>query len=372
MSANNISQYKREIDTYKQEVKNFITKRDVEIEQDNGLILQEITGNIHAISQGNDLIHVDNTDDNLHIDYEDLPEKIVEFTNLLKSLVSLYLKQESLDQFLRITISNNREDLLHIKSVHDPRYRNLESQVKILKEDNVDEREKEISQLRKDITAISHDILSSEQQLDEITKNTEREIDECEDLLKELNEIQEIRDKQLSKLENKETSEIQKYEDYINYSKDIASLTTEQTKLQDEINNLKSKNPMKKEHNISLQSNERVKQELKQIQIDNTVMNKLIEIQENHLLSNFGHGITEFKFNYHETNKEIRFECQEQYNVIINLDLKDNTFERIMIHGDNNSNLNPLINDINNKFYHSSNIFSVINYTSDKLRYINL
>lgn len=372
MSGTNILQYKREIDTYKQEIQSFNSSRGIEIEQDNGSLLQEITSNVNAISQGNDLIQLATTEDsssNFQIDYRGLPEKIDEFTDLLKSLVSLYLKQESLDQFLRITISDNKEDLAHIKSEHDPRYRNLESQVKILKEDNVDERENEIKQLRNDITTISEDILASEQQLDNMTRDTEREIAECEELLKELNEIQEIRDKQLSKLENKEFSEIQRYESYINTSKEISSLTKEQTRIQDEINHLKSNgNTVKKS---SVQSNENLKQELKHIQMENTVMNKLIEIQENHMLSNLGHGITDFKFHYYETEKRITFQCQGKYQVSINLNLRDNTFEKIDIQ-DGDNHLNPLINDIMNKFIYSSNIFNIINYTNDKLKYINM
>lgn len=371
MSGNNISQYKREIDTYKQEIQGFVSGRGAEIEQDNGTILQEITSNINAISQGNDLVKVADTDNissTLQVDYNGLPDKINEFTDLLKSLVSLYLKQESLDQFLRITISDNKEDLSHIKSEHDPRYRNLESQVKILKEDNVDERENEIKQLRNDINAISEDILTSEQQLDDITRDTERELDECEELLKELNDIQEIRDKQLSKLENKEFSEIQRYEDYINTSNEILSLTKEQTETQEEINNLNSNKPVQKS---TAQTNENLKLELKHIQIENTVINKLIEIQENHMLSNFGHGINDLKFTYHDTKKEITFQCQGKYQISINLNLSDNTFEKIVIVGDD-IKLNTLTNDISNKFIHSSDIFNIINYTSDKLKYINL
>lgn len=373
--TNRITHYNDEIHTLKRDVKKIISESITEDKEQNNSILHEINDNLNVISQRNKLLQIDNLlegnsskDSELVIDLESLPDKIDEFKSLLNSLVQLYLGQESLDQFLRITISDNKEQLLDIKSVKDPRYKNLENQVQILKEDNVDEREIEIENLRNNINSICQEILNKEDQLNDLTAKFETELTQCSDLLKELNEIHEVRNKKVINLENKETNKIQQYEQCIANSDNIKKLTQEKGLLQNEIDNWH--NGHKSQSNInSITKN--FGSELNSLKQNDKVIKKLIKIQEKHLLTCFGTSITEFKFLYQDSKKEITFRCHEQYNIKIKINIQDNSFEEITIHNINNhtnfQTINQLKNDINNKFYHNKNIFHIIDYVNNKL-----
>lgn len=373
---NTIANYKSELDTLSKDIGRIISTRKNESIEQNNSILHEITENIEIISQGNNLLQIDKSsttgsinDSGLIIDFESLPNKIEEFKSLLTSLVQLYLEQESLDQFLRITISDNKEQLLDIKSVKDSRFKNLENQVQILKEDNVDEREIEIDNLRKDISSMCQEVLSKEDKLNDLTTQLEKELTQCSDLLKELTEIHKIRNKKLTSLENKETKEIQQYEEFIDNFNNITNLSKEKDILQIEIGNWNNGNKKSKSTIDNTDTN--YKQEIDILKENDRVVKKLIKIQEKHLLTSWNSNITDFKFIYQESKKEITFRCHEKYNVKININPEDNSFEGVNIQNINNNTtieaVNQLANDINIKFYHDKNLFNIINYTSKML-----
>lgn len=380
MVENRIYEQREKLDSFKQILTDNVTQQNNTNNEECQTLLREITDNVNAISAGNSLIQVNlhnkggqvDQSTQLSIDYECLPEKIDECTNLLKSLVTLYLKQESLDQFLRITISNNKEDLLHIKSVQDPRYRNLESQVKILKEDNVDERDKEIKQLKDDIRNICQDILTTEEQMEDLMRSSERELDECSSLLKELEELEANRVKQMSKIESKEINEINEYERFIKCSNEVKLLTQEQKDLQEEVNRLHANGTSKQEKGVAdTPRKDAMVLELKKIQNENKIMNKLVDIQAKHLLTNYGSNITDLKFIYSDSKKGITFQSQGKYNVEIILNVNNNSFDSVNIwEKKTNLRINELEKDVNDKFYQLNNIFQIINYTNNKLIHI--
>ena len=372
---NNITSYKNEIDSLKKDIEHITSTRVTEDREQNNSILQEITDNLNVIAQGNNLLQIDNpikgstnNDSELIVDLESLPDKIDEFKSLLNSLVQLYLEQESLDQFLRITISDNKEQLLDMKSVKDSRYKNLENQVQILKEDNVDEREIEIENLRNDIKLMCQEILNKEDELNNFSEKFETELNQCSNLLKELNEIYEVRNKKIINLENKETNEIQQYEQFIENFDDIRKLTEEKGLLQKEIDDWY--NDHRYQNNVHSTS-KNFKPELNTLKQNAKVINKLIKIQEKHLLASLNPNITEFKFVYQESKKEITFQCHEQYNIKIKINIQDNSFEDIIIQDiDNSTNfeaITRLKDDITNKFFHDRNLFNIIAYVNNNL-----
>lgn len=372
---NNITSYKNEIDSLKKDIEHITSTRVTEDREQNNSILQEITDNLNVITQGNNLLQINNpikgstnNDSELIVDLESLPDKIDEFKSLLNSLVQLYLEQESLDQFLRITISDNKEQLLDMKSVKDSRYKNLENQVQILKEDNVDEREIEIENLRNDIKLMCQEILNKEDELNNFSEKFETELNQCSNLLKELNEIYEVRNKKIVNLENKETNEIQQYEQFVENFDDIRKLTEEKGLLQKEIDDWYNDHRYQKNvHSTS----KNFKPELNALKQNATIINKLIKIQEKHLLASLNPNITEFKFVYQESKKEITFQCHEQYNIKIKINIQDNSFEDITIQDiDNSTNfeaITRLKDDVTDKFFHDRNLFNIIAYVNNNL-----
>lgn len=372
---NNITSYKNEIDSLKKDIEHITSTRVTEDREQNNSILQEITDNLNVITQGNNLLQINNpikgstnNDSELIVDLESLPDKIDEFKSLLNSLVQLYLEQESLDQFLRITISDNKEQLLDMKSVKDSRYKNLENQVQILKEDNVDEREIEIENLRNDIKLMCQEILNKEDELNNFSEKFETELNQCSNLLKELNEIYEVRNKKIINLENKETNEIQQYEQFIENFDDIRKLTEEKGLLQKEIDDWY--NDHRYQNNVH-STRKNFKPELNTLKQNAKVINKLIKIQEKHLLASLNPNITEFKFVYQESKKEITFQCHEQYNIKIKINIQDNSFEDITIQDiDNSTNfeaITRLKDDVTDKFFHDRNLFNIIAYVNNNL-----
>ena len=372
---NNITSYKNEIDSLKKDIEHITSTRVTEDREQNNSILQEITDNLNVIAQGNNLLQINNpikgstnNDSELIVDLESLPDKIDEFKSLLNSLVQLYSEQESLDQFLRITISDNKEQLLDMKSVKDSRYKNLENQVQILKEDNVDEREIEIENLRNDIKLMCQEILNKEDELNNFSEKFETELNQCSNLLKELNEIYEVRNKKIINLENKETNEIQQYEQFIENFDDIRKLTEEKGLLQKEIDDWY--NDHRYQNNVH-STRKNFKPELNTLKQNAKVINKLIKIQEKHLLASLNPNITEFKFVYQESKKEITFQCHEQYNIKIKINIQDNSFEDITIQDiDNSTNfeaITRLKDDVTDKFFHDRNLFNIIAYVNNNL-----
>lgn len=130
-----------------------------------------------------------NDDDDRFIDFECLDDKIIDFNKIILSLRMIYLEQESLDNFLRYTISSTTKDL-PITSIEDPKLIAVEEEVKHLENEVIVTRQTELSDIKRLISEKSVSMFNDDCKIKELCIETSEQIEECERILEEINTLQ--------------------------------------------------------------------------------------------------------------------------------------------------------------------------------------
>lgn len=340
---------------------NFFNTSEAEVNN----ILHELTQEINESKHDTGLLdivpetmdqseHEDNS--NMFIDYECIPSKMNEFNQLLNSLVVLYLEQESLDHFLRFTITTNK--YLKIESIKDPEYRNLENQLKILKEDQIDEKQLQLNQIKQDILNKSKNIAKLENDIKKVGLAVTNDIDECMELLKELESLQELEynkevaqnDKDQEELELENLSQIKTEHD------NIQKLTQRRNYLERKIKSIPIKNYINSDDKKDTGT-------IQEQQADEETVKKLITVYESPILNKFN-DIDSFKIDYN--NKQVKFSVDRYENTIYLT--KDNKFDKIEICDKQLQNERDIgfEDELKDKYYKYENIFNIIHVVKRK------
>lgn len=151
--------------------------------------LREITQNVLAMEQENSLVEIkgeleSEQESELVIDPSNFREKIDTFVELVELLKITHLEQETLDNFLRYTISSS--NLLHINSVQDAKHVELESQVRELEQSTLERHKREIEATKSQINNLCRELTKTQDFINETFLETSNSLEECDSLLNEL------------------------------------------------------------------------------------------------------------------------------------------------------------------------------------------
>ncbi|CAI1866018.1 hypothetical protein SEUBUCD646_0B06260 [Saccharomyces eubayanus] len=153
--------------------------------------LHEITSSILAINEENEFINPYRTngvedigEDESFVNPKILTSKIKELNKLMELLKLTYLEQETLDYFLRFTLSSANP--LHLNSENDPQIVVLRKRVDDLKQEISDVHESKIEEIKIEIQETSHNFAVKQDSTNELYLETTADIDSCWSSLNEL------------------------------------------------------------------------------------------------------------------------------------------------------------------------------------------
>lgn len=138
------------------------------------------------------LIDEKTNDKDAFIDFECLDDKIVDFNKIIMSLRMIYLEQESLDNFLRYTISSTTKNL-PITSIDDPKLLAVEEEVEHLENDVIVSRQTELCDIKRTISEKSQKMFNDDCKIKELCIDTSEQIEECERILHEIDNLQQVK-----------------------------------------------------------------------------------------------------------------------------------------------------------------------------------
>lgn len=337
---------------------NFLHTSETEINNILNEITQEINDNQHdaglidVVPDTSNKSTKDTHRGKLFVDYECIPSKMDEFNQLLNSLIILYLEQESIDHFLRFTITTNK--YLKIESIKDPEYRNLDNQLKILKEDQIDDKFNQLNQIKQEISNESSKIAKLEKDIKEKGLGVTNDIDECLELLKELETLQELDAVDKDNERDNDEIEFENLKQVKLEHDEIEKLTKERLFFEKKLNSIPIKNYINDTDGTNVKE---------QAQIENETLQKLITIYKNPILTNFHDKIEHLKFDYN--NKQIKFSIGDQFENVIYL-TNDNKFAKVEIFTDKVKRHSEFENFLKEKYYKHPNIFNIINIIKNK------
>ncbi|KAM3161380.1 Spindle pole body component KRE28 [Lachancea thermotolerans] len=118
--------------------------------------------------------------------------RILDLAQLTQQLKSTHLQQETLDNFLRYTISST--DILQLESESDERYASVSRAVSQLQDNDIIQLDSEVDQIKQDIRKAGQTIADQREALNELCLETGNLADECHTLLSELEEATRTRE----------------------------------------------------------------------------------------------------------------------------------------------------------------------------------
>lgn len=169
-------------------------------------VVREMTQSITTMSRDNELVDLTesngkNDDVDQHvINSACMGEKIEEFNKLIELLKLTHLEQETLDYFLRYTISSS--DLLQLNSIYDKKYVDLENKVNTLEQQILETNHQEIEETKQEIFNTSEDLAKAQDRINETYLETTHVLDDCYQMITELETLREghkIRKEELKK-----------------------------------------------------------------------------------------------------------------------------------------------------------------------------
>lgn len=153
--------------------------------------LREITQSVEAMDRDNSLVQLQQrseaADQEQIVDPGCLHDKIDTFAKLVELLKLTHLEQETLDYFLRYTISS--ANLLQLNSVQDTKYVQLEQEVKELEEGALDIHLSEIEITKSQIVALCTKLTKTQHTINETYFDATNTLDDCQVLLDELTQL---------------------------------------------------------------------------------------------------------------------------------------------------------------------------------------
>ncbi|CCF59782.1 hypothetical protein KAFR_0H03720 [Kazachstania africana CBS 2517] len=257
MSYTNIKDYRDEIDKLNSELNETTETALAEQEYRAKNLSSDITQIIQSLSQENDLIRVPETEK--WIDPSSITPGINESNKIISILKEVYLEQESLDNFLRLTVSSNSNEFDKIRSKDDPVFRELEDEVNYLESTQLQNQLNAINVIKSKISQKSNELSQDEMKINEVCLNTADEIDECFQLIIELEKLQEDR---IEKVKNVRLEELNATTEAFNEWENIVTLRKNLSELERELHLLKTTNQSDKRQDKSLSSSYSVLLEL--------------------------------------------------------------------------------------------------------------
>lgn len=153
--------------------------------------LREITQSVEVMNKDNTLVQLDGHPEAAKheqiVDPTCLKEKIDTFAKLVELLKLTHLEQETLDYFLRYTISST--NLLQLDSVQDSKYVQLKQEVDELEKGALDVHLREIDVTKNQIADLCKDLNKTQETINETYLDTTNALDDCETLLGELTQL---------------------------------------------------------------------------------------------------------------------------------------------------------------------------------------
>lgn len=215
--------YKEKINNLEEQVSIISEKVILDQERQRLAALDDLTQSILQLSKDNK--YIPNIEEGSYLDPSCIDACIEQFYQIIDLLKMIHLDQETLDNFLRYTITN--EELLDIKSTKDPRYISLQNDVNELKVNKTKQLDQEIFNLKNNIDTISHEINLNYETVKESCLEVGSKIDDSWKLLHELESIKgENANKEEIKISNNPTKKtyniwrsIHKYEEDEKYMK---------------------------------------------------------------------------------------------------------------------------------------------------------
>lgn len=315
--------------------------------------LREITQNVVAMDQESSLVELKGSlesqeKDELVIDPSKFQEKIDTFVELVELLKVSHLEQETLDTFLRYTISSS--NLLQLDSVQDARYVEVESQVRELEQGTLESHKRQIEATKGQINKLCQELTTAQDSVNEIFLDTSNSLEECDAFLDELTQLR--MEKQTS--EEADTVEddpvSQTYEDW----KSLKKSQTQLELLQNTTSNVKSRIQSYED----FQKRSRQANDPKLLQAHKT-LELLIQLWVSKFLPQSGISNLEL---YPQTRK-FQFDIQPTFTVVITL-ADQATLNDIQIRRKKTANVVEdieLSNELKEKYLGTNNIHNTLN-----------
>ncbi|CAR29059.1 ZYRO0F18172p [Zygosaccharomyces rouxii] len=317
--------------------------------------LREITQNVIAMGQENSLVEIkgeleSKEESELVIDPSGFQEKIDTFVELVELLKVTHLEQETLDNFLRYTISSS--NLLQINSVQDAKYVELESQVKELEQGTLESHKREIEATKGQIKNLCQELSMAQDSINETFLDTSNALEECDALLNELTQLR--MEKQTS--EEADTIEddpvSQTYEDWESLQKsklELRLLEEETSRLQSRVESYEDY--QKRSRQLS-NNDPRMLQNHKALEL-------LVELWMTKFLPQPGISHLEL----FPQSRKFQFDVEPTFTVVITL-ADQTTFQNVQVYRKDAKSLvmdHGLNDEIKNSYLGTNNIYNGLN-----------
>ncbi|CCE91573.1 Kre28p TDEL_0C06840 [Torulaspora delbrueckii] len=307
MHSHNDRNFAAEVKTLEDETTRGSEQALASQEQRAAAAVHEITHSITSMSQENDLVKAEDTEgsDRNIIDPSNLGDKIVEFEKFIELLKLTHLEQETLDFFLRYTISS--ADLLRLKSTQDAKYLELEEKVQELEHGVSENHQREIDETKLMIFNGTEELAKDQDMVNELFLETTDVLEECEELMKELERAREEKKASQDQHENEQppVDELYRKGDKVRQSYNSLKILEER---------MKQLESMKKEYD----SNDKFHKSPFDPASTKTgcALNSLIRLWKSNFLPSHGWSNLEL---YPQT-KRFQFDVSESHTIVIALD----------------------------------------------------
>ncbi|SCW02999.1 LAFE_0G00716g1_1 [Lachancea fermentati] len=148
--------------------------------------IEQLKQSVAQVAEGNEFVLTDN-DPSAVVDPNCIPGKISEFSQLTEILKVTHLEQESLDNFLRYTISSG--DLAQLESVNDEKYVSLNAEIENLRENVIEGLNTEIDKQKLHIIQSSQNIAEKRKLVNETCLEITNLLEDCWKLASELEQL---------------------------------------------------------------------------------------------------------------------------------------------------------------------------------------
>ncbi|CCE63477.1 hypothetical protein TPHA_0E03880 [Tetrapisispora phaffii CBS 4417] len=197
----------RPVTTFKNELRNIeetVTQASTEVlneqEQRYQTTINEITQSIVSVSNGQDFIKLykgdqqlsDVIDENesLVIDPRNLKDNLLKVNKLVELLKLTYLEKDTLDYFLRYTLTST--NLLALESEDDPKFLELQKQVASMEQNALIDKLQSVENAKEEILNKNKELSMKQDQINNMYLDTTGIIDDCWEMLDELETLKRL------------------------------------------------------------------------------------------------------------------------------------------------------------------------------------
>lgn len=310
--------------------------------------LNEITQNIVSMLQESSYTRLFNEQD----DSDELPEnallnprmvqiKAAELETIIHDLKAVHIQQETLDYFLRYTISSaSPNSMLQLESEDDPKFQEMKYEVEDLERKAQVLLDEDIDLLQKDISETSDTLAKLQDDVNETYLEITNEINECMDLMQNLDNIrgQKIASGPNTKMEsNTQEPDGTQFAEIVEEWRSIKALESRSRKITHELDQLKDlkrflnklEGPKDRTGTKgSTESSETLQKLIQRWEVD--ILVKGVEYKTKVVLNNF---------DVYPRTRKIQFQVNDTYIVLITLGSYDRLLSDIEIYRKNSGTL---------------------------------